>query len=72
MSSDPIQPFIDRWSRSGGAERANYQLFLSELCDLIDVPRPNPTRPHDDDNDYVFERRVVFANPDGTPPLLPM
>ena len=29
------QSFIDRWHNSGAAERANYQLFLSELCDLI-------------------------------------
>ena len=37
--------FIDRWAASGAAERANYQLFLSELCDLLDVPRPNPAMP---------------------------
>lgn len=30
-----VQAFIDRWERSGGAERANYALFLSELADLI-------------------------------------
>lgn len=28
-----IDAFIDRWSQArGGAERANYQMFLSELC----------------------------------------
>lgn len=32
--------FLARWQHSGAAERANYQLFLSELCDLLDVPRP--------------------------------
>jgi hypothetical protein len=31
-----IPSFIARWSDSGAAERANYQLFLSELCDLLD------------------------------------
>jgi hypothetical protein len=41
MTDAAIQAFIDRWSQSGGAERANYALFLSELCDLLDVPRPN-------------------------------
>jgi hypothetical protein len=66
MTRDPIQSFLDRWSTSGGAERANYALFLSELCDILEVPHPDPTRPNDDDNAYVFERRVVFANPDGT------
>ncbi len=66
MSSDHIKTFITRWSISGGAERANYALFLSELCDLLDVPRPEPTQQQDDDNAYVFERRVVFINPDGS------
>lgn len=58
--------FITRWSSSGAAERANYQLFLSELCDLISVARPDPTRPDDADNAYVFERNVTFHHPDGT------
>lgn len=39
---DPVDHFITRWESSGAAERANYALFLSELCDLLDVPRPDP------------------------------
>ena len=58
--------FIARWASSGAAERANYQLFLSELCDLLGVPRPDPTRPDDADNAYVFERGVTFHHPDGS------
>ena len=58
--------FIARWAASGAAERANYQLFLSELCDLIGVARPDPTRPDDADNAYVFERSVTFHHQDGT------
>lgn len=43
MPATPSIPaFIDRWKPSGGAERSNYQLFLSELCDLVAVPRPQP------------------------------
>lgn len=38
--------FISRWSSSGAAERANYQLFLSELCDLIGVARPEALDAH--------------------------
>ena len=34
-----ISSFIARWTASGAAERANYQLFLSELCDALDLPR---------------------------------
>lgn len=32
-----IDAFIARWQASGGAERANYQLFLTGLCDLLDL-----------------------------------
>ncbi|WP_261402413.1 type IIL restriction-modification enzyme MmeI [Chenggangzhangella methanolivorans] len=43
--------FIARWSgREGGAERANYQMFLAELCDVLGSrgrtwpgPRPRAT-----------------------------
>jgi hypothetical protein len=61
-----IDEFVRRWEASGAAERANYQLFLSELCDLLGVQRPEPTRPDDRDNAYVFERRVVFHHGDGS------
>lgn len=61
-----LSPFIDRWSKSAGAERANYQLFLSELCDVLGVPRPEPTVDDDAHNAYVFERGVRFDNRDGT------
>ena len=57
--------FIKRWENSGAAERANYQLFLSELCDIIGVPRPNPAGADDSQNAYVFERSVLFQHGDG-------
>ena len=40
---EQITAFITRWSSSGAAERANYQMFLSELCDILGVPRPAPS-----------------------------
>ena len=49
-----VETFITRWERSGAAERANYQLFLSELCDLLGVPRPDPTTADDSQNAYVL------------------
>ncbi|MEX2581154.1 MAG: DNA methyltransferase [Verrucomicrobiales bacterium] len=61
-----VEAFIERWQASGGHERANYQLFLAELCDLLDVPRPDPAKPENAENAYVFERSVARANPDGT------
>ena len=66
MDEQKIQEFIQRWSNSGGAERANYQLFLSELCDVLQVARPEPTVEDDARNAYVFERNVLFDNLDGT------
>ncbi|MGB3119130.1 MAG: type IIL restriction-modification enzyme MmeI, partial [Verrucomicrobiales bacterium] len=63
---DPVDLFISRWQSSGAAERANYALFLSELCDLLDVPRPDPTSPDPAKNRYVFERAVTRVAPDGT------
>ena len=61
-----VVAFIARWQASGAAERANYQLFLSELCEVLDLPRPEPTKPKVEDNAYVFERDVTFQNLDGT------
>ena len=60
-----IQDFLTRWDPSGSAERANYQLFLSELCVLLGVEVPHPARPDNRDNAYVFERSVLFDDGDG-------
>lgn len=60
------EEFIKRWSESGGAELANAQLFISELCDLLDLPHPEPAREETAHNDYVFERGVAFKHRDGT------
>jgi hypothetical protein len=64
--TDLIADFVKRWSDSGAAERANYQLFLSELRDILAVPRPEPTRADERDNAYVFEKPVAFISPDGS------
>jgi hypothetical protein len=61
-----IEEFIARWKESAAAERANYQLFLSELCDVLEVERPQPAQADDAQNAYVFERAVTFDNGDGT------
>ncbi|WP_287988712.1 type IIL restriction-modification enzyme MmeI [Acidiphilium sp.] len=60
------ESFIARWGdREGGAERANYAMFLSELCDVLEVPRPDPASATTEDNDYVFERAVRKTAIDG-------
>ena len=50
--------FIARWSASGGAELANTQPFIYELCDLLGVPRPDVTGELEAGNDYTFEKAV--------------
>ena len=54
-----IGGFLRRWEDSGEAERANYAMFLGELCDVLKVSRPDPAGPDDEKNAYVFEHRAV-------------
>jgi hypothetical protein len=65
-TQEQITAFISRWETSGAAERANYQMFLSELCGIIGVPRPDPTSPDPAKNLYVFDRTITQIKPDGT------
>jgi hypothetical protein len=58
--------FIARWSAASGSERANYQLFVTELCELLGTPESDPASDDTRDNAYVFERRVQFVHGDGT------
>ncbi|MGQ9425859.1 class I SAM-dependent DNA methyltransferase [Gilvimarinus sp. F26214L] len=64
--TEQLETFIDRWRSAGGSERANYQLFLTELCTLLDLPQPEPAGDDTRDNAYVFERRVLMKQPDGS------
>jgi SAM-dependent methyltransferase len=41
-------------------------MFLSELCDLLEVPRPDPTSPDPEKNLFVFDRAITRIAPDGT------
>jgi len=60
-----VDEFIAKWQVSGGNERANTQLFVADLCDLLGVERPQPTLSETGRNDYVFERHVVKTEIDG-------
>ncbi len=54
-----IDPFLTRWTaREGGAERANYGLFLIELCEMLGVERPEPAGHIKHLNKYNFDRQV--------------
>lgn len=61
-----LTDFITHWRDSGGGERANYVGFLYDLCDVLEVPRPDPSRPDNALNAYVFERDVTEYHPDGS------
>ena len=62
-----VEDFIARWQgRVGGQERANYALFLTELCDVLGLLHPDPASAAHDQNDYVFERVVREPSRDGS------
>ncbi len=53
-AANPVETFIARWRDADGRERANYQLFLTELATLLELPQPHPAGSVDRDNAYVF------------------
>ena len=57
----PLEVFIQRWLDSGGAERANKDLFLGELCDVLGVERPRPKTGDPERDSYVFEADAKMA-----------
>ena len=63
---EQVARFIEHWAASGGAERANFPSFAHNLCDLLAVPHPEPTKTDVSENAYVFERDVTFQNLDGS------
>lgn len=56
-----IAAFIARWQHASGTERANYQLFLTELCELLALPRPEPARDGHEDNAMLRARAAKVA-----------
>ncbi|MCB2386480.1 class I SAM-dependent DNA methyltransferase [Thalassolituus alkanivorans] len=66
IDHEKTEAFISRWKEGGGTERANYQLFLLELCELLELPKADPAGDDTRDNAYVFERRVIIRKADGT------
>ena len=61
-----VEGFISRWANlEGGAERANYAMFLTELCAVLGVKPPDPAGADRATNDYVFERAVSPRESDG-------
>ncbi|MDR0465801.1 MAG: class I SAM-dependent DNA methyltransferase [Deltaproteobacteria bacterium] len=63
--SSAVTKFITRWKASSGSEQANSKLFLTELCDALELPHPDPARPVNEENIYSFERTVSVPRGDG-------
>ncbi len=59
------EKFISRWKASGASERANYQLFLTELCELLAVGKPKPATDKVHEATYRFEWPVEFDDGEG-------
>lgn len=55
LALPPIETFIIKWTPSGGSELGSSQTFLTELCDLLELPRPQAPRPDLRDTSYLFE-----------------
>ena len=55
-----LNAFIDRWKASGASEKANFQSFIHELCEVLALPHPDPATDQTARNDYTFERTVTF------------
>jgi very-short-patch-repair endonuclease len=59
-----IEQFITRWQNSSGNERANYQMFFSELCDALGVKRPDVKGSVTGDP-YCFDKDITIFHPSG-------
>ncbi|WP_338402025.1 class I SAM-dependent DNA methyltransferase [Paragemmobacter straminiformis] len=57
-----MEEFITRWKASGGSERANFQTFANELCDVLGLPKPAPATEATRANSYCFEHPVTFIH----------
>lgn len=63
---EKLKSFIAHGSGGdGGQERANYALFLTQLCDVLAVPQPRQASHAAETNGYTFERAATFREPDG-------
>ena len=56
------EQFVAQWQDASGSERANYQSFFNDLCELLAVARPRPAQADDRDNAYVHERHLKSAD----------
>lgn len=55
-----LEELVNHWADVEASERANAQLYLTELCDALDVPGPQPRG-----SGYEFEFPVKVVEDDG-------
>jgi len=60
-----LDSFIARWSKSAGAERANKDHFVLDLCEALDLPKPEPTTGDPEEDRYVFEHDAKILHEGG-------
>lgn len=53
-----IGDFIEKWKKTGASERANFQPFLIELIDLLELEAVSGATATSKGDDYTFERPV--------------
>ena len=62
-----VGTFVGRWQQSAASERANYGLFLIELCEVLGLPRPEPATGESGPRRVMCSSaQLHFHNPDGT------
>lgn len=61
-----VTEFVARWKGSDGSERSNFQNFMRDLCDLLQLPRPEPGQKNHQKNEYIFERFIAPQRADSS------
>jgi hypothetical protein len=56
-----LRDLTERWSEADAGERSNFQLYLTDLAEALEVSRPLPKG-----SGYEFEFPVRVVEPDGT------
>lgn len=71
---EKISAFIEKWKNgsqpenqkaAGGKETANLQMFIIELCQLLDLPSPDKALADNRLNTYAFERGIKEQSSEG-------
>ncbi|WP_237061814.1 class I SAM-dependent DNA methyltransferase [Microbulbifer zhoushanensis] len=67
VEAEGVQAFISRWknTQGSGAELADFQSFLRDLCDALNLPKPDPKSDASKANEYIFERPVDIYDATG-------